>query len=484
MINCNPETVSTDYDTSDRLYFEPLTIADVLPIIWREKPLGVIVQFGGQTPLKLALSLKKAGVPILGTTPEDIDRAEDRKLFNHVISKLGLLQPVGGTASNIEDAAEVAEKISYPVLVRPSYVLGGRAMEIVYDRSDLEFYVKYAVQASPEHPILIDKFLAGAIEVDVDAISDGSDVYIAGIMEHIEEAGIHSGDSSCVLPPHTLPEDVIREIERETKILALELNVVGLMNIQFAVYPKTMEIFVLEVNPRASRTVPFVSKATGVSLARIATKVLLGHKLSKLLSGDCHAPPELAMTRHYAVKTPVFPFNKFPGVDTLLGPEMKSTGEVMGIAESVGEAFAKAQEAAGNRLPQSGTVFISVKDSDKSEASEIAADLVKAGFTIMATRGTMLFLHENGVPAIGINKILEGYPNIANAISEGRVALVINTASSRPSVGDSFQIRRTALERGVPYFTTMEGAKAAAESIKFSAKNGHHVNVKAMQDYF
>lgn len=477
MVNCNPETVSTDYDTSDKLYFEPLTLKDVLPIIDREKPKGVIIQFGGQTPLKLSLPLKKAGVPILGTDPSDIDRAEDRKLFNEVIKKLNLRQPEGATATNIEEAIAVAERIGYPVLVRPSYVLGGRAMELVYDRQGIEFYMKYAVKASPEHPVLVDRFLASAIEVDVDAVCDGEDVFVAGVMEHIEEAGIHSGDSSCVLPPHTLSKEIISEIERQTKVLAYELKVVGLMNIQFAV--QNGEVYILEVNPRASRTVPFVSKAIGIPLAKIATKVLLGHKLKELLKDTHYSSP----ITHYSVKTPVFPFNKFPGVDTILGPEMKSTGEVMGIADTVGEAFAKAQEAAGNKLPTDGTVFISVKDDDKEKIVDIATSLVESGFKIVATRGTRLFLIEKGIPATGINKFREGHPNIVEAMEEGKIALVINTTAGKPSVGDSYIIRRTALERRIPYFTTIEGAKAATESVSKSGGRGDS-NIKSLQEYF
>jgi carbamoyl-phosphate synthase large subunit len=476
MINCNPETVSTDYDTSDKLYFEPLTFDDVMPILDRENPLGVIVQFGGQTPLKLALPLKKAGVPILGTDPVNIDRAENRKLFNEVVAKLKLKQPEAGLASDIAEAVAVAEKIGYPVLVRPSYVLGGRAMEIVYDASGLKFYMSYAVKASPEHPVLIDRFLKNAIEVDVDAVSDGTDVFVAGVMEHIEEAGIHSGDSSCVLPPHTLSETVVAEIKRQTIMLAKELGVVGLMNIQFAV--QNGEIYILEVNPRASRTVPFVSKAIGLSLARIATKVMLGHKLKDLNHRTIE--PSNYRTSHYSVKTPVFPFNKFPGVDTLLGPEMKSTGEVMGIGKTVGEAFAKAQEAAGNKLPQSGTVFISIKDEDKEKIIDIATSLVESGFKIIATRGTRLFLLDKGIPATGINKFREGSPHVVDAIANGKIALVINTTDSKPSIGDSFIIRRTALERNVPYFTTIEGAKAAAESVKLSLTD---ICVESLQRY-
>jgi carbamoyl-phosphate synthase large subunit len=505
MVNCNPETVSTDYDASDRLYFEPLTLNDVLPIIERERPVGVIVQFGGQTPLKLSLALKKAGVPILGTSPEDIDRAEDRKLFNAVVAKLGLKQPEAGTAACLEEAALVAERIGYPVLVRPSYVLGGRAMEIVYDRAGLEFYMRYAVKASPEHPILVDRFLKDAIEVDVDAVSDGHDVFVAGIMEHIEEAGIHSGDSSCVLPPHTLSKEIVDEIERQTVLLAKALNVIGLMNVQFAVTPSPLagegrgegEIYILEVNPRASRTVPFVSKAIGLPLARIATKVMLGDKLKDLVHASCFLPhasagighneagsrkQEAGIIKHFSVKTPVFPFNKFPGVDSILGPEMRSTGEVMGIAETVGEAFAKAQEAAGNTLPRDGTIFISVKDEDKPAIVDIATNLVENGFKLVATRGTRLFLLENGIPVTGINKFMEGHPHIVEAMEEGRIALVINTTSSKPSIGDSFIIRRTAIEHGIPYFTTIEGAKAFSESVEH-IKKAQDVKVKHLQEW-
>ncbi|PIR17889.1 MAG: carbamoyl phosphate synthase large subunit [Deltaproteobacteria bacterium CG11_big_fil_rev_8_21_14_0_20_49_13] len=497
MVNCNPETVSTDYDTSDKLYFEPLTLNDVLPIIERERPKGVIIQFGGQTPLKLSLPLKKAGVPILGTDPEDIDRAEDRKLFNEVVRKLNLKQPEAGTATNIDEALEIAERIGYPVLVRPSYVLGGRAMELVFDRQGIEFYMKYAVKVSPEHPVLVDRFLNNAIEVDVDAVSDGAEVFVAGIMEHIEEAGIHSGDSSCVLPPHTLSKAIISEIERETVLLARALNVVGLMNIQFAIYNK--EVYILEVNPRASRTVPFVSKAIGIPLARIATKVMMGHRLKDLLpvisnrssvvgnvdhraSSTAVTDYRSPITDHYSVKTPVFPFNKFPGVDSILGPEMKSTGEVMGIADTVGEAFAKAQEAAGNKLPSTGTVFISIKDADKEPMAGIATLLVESGFKIVATRGTRLFLLEKGIPAVGINKFREGHPNIVEAMEDGKIALVINTTAGKPSVGDSYIIRRTAIERKIPYFTTIEGAGAFTASLGH-LKSTEEPNVRSLQEY-
>ncbi len=484
MVNCNPETVSTDYDTSDKLYFEPLTLDDVLEIVKRENPRGVIIQFGGQTPLKLALPLKKAGVPILGTDPSNIDLAEDRKLFNKLIEDLKLRQHEGATVTNIDEAIAVAEKIGYPVLVRPSYVLGGRAMEIVYDRSGLEFYMKYAVDASPEHPVLVDRFLKNATEVDVDAVSDGEDVWVAGIMEHIEEAGVHSGDSSCVLPPHSLKKEIVDEIRRQTVILAKALNVIGLMNVQYAV--QNNQVYILEVNPRASRTVPYVSKAIGVPLARVATKVMLGHKLKDLVpSCHCEEQSDAAIQRkprHYSVKSPVFPFNKFPGVDTILGPEMKSTGEVMGIGETFGEAFAKAQDASGNKLPLTGTVFISVRDQDKDAMVEIAASFVKSGLKILATRGTTMFLHDNGIPAVGINKVLEGPKNIVEAMKAGAVGLVINTTDSKPSIGDSFLIRRTALERKVPYFTTVEGARAAAEAIQLMLHR--EITVRAIQEYY
>ncbi len=401
MVNCNPETVSTDYDTSDRLYFEPLTFEDVMNIVEVEKPWGAIVQFGGQTPLKLAVSLKNAGVNILGTSPESIDRAENRKLFKDLIHKLNLKQPDNGTATSMEEAEKVAEKIGYPVVVRPSYVLGGRAMEIVYDRESIESYMSYAVQASPDHPVLIDKFLDSAVEVDVDAISDGHQVVVGGIMEHIEEAGIHSGDSACSLSTRTIPENVLDEIRRQTRLLALELNVIGLINIQFAI--KKEVVYILEVNPRASRTIPFVSKTIGVPLAKLAAKVMAGKTLSEL------GFTKEVKIKHIAVKESVFPFIKFPNVDTILGPEMKSTGEVMGIDKTFGLAFAKSQAASGTILPLTGTVFISIKDEDKLSAVEIARQLSQLGFKIMATKGTVSAIRKAGMEVKSVLKIISVY---------------------------------------------------------------------------
>ncbi len=473
MVNCNPETVSTDYDTSDRLYFEPLTLEDVLHIIHREKPVGVIVQFGGQTPLKLAVPLEKEGVRILGTTPDSIDRAEDRKRFKELLDKLGLLQAESGTAVSCDEAVEAANRIGYPVMVRPSYVLGGRAMEIVYDEESVRSYMTRAVKASPERPVLVDKYLEDAIEVDVDAISDGKMVVVAGIMEHIEEAGVHSGDSACSLPPFSLSKSIIEEIDRQARALALELGVVGLMNIQFAV--KEGRLYVLEVNPRASRTVPFVSKAIGVPLAKLAARVMAGKTL-----------PELGFTKavsikHIAVKEAVFPFAKFPGVDTLLGPEMKSTGEVMGIDMDFGMSFAKSQMAAGNPMPVSGRVFLSVKDKDKTGLLEVAQGLEKMGFSLVATRGTADYLRKRGITVDTVNKVTEGRPHIVDQITDMQVDFVINTVHGAQSQKDSYSIRRTTLMKGVPYFTTISAAKAAVKGIAAIKKN--LLQVKSIQEY-
>ncbi|MCL2761395.1 MAG: carbamoyl-phosphate synthase large subunit [Desulfuromonadales bacterium] len=473
MVNCNPETVSTDYDTSDRLYFEPLTYEDVLSIVDIEKPTGVIVQFGGQTPLKLAVSLEKAGVPIIGTSPDSIDRAEDRERFQEMLHKLKLKQPENGTARSFQEAEAVAERIGYPVVVRPSYVLGGRAMEIVYDVDNLRRYMQTAVKASPEHPILIDKFLDQAIEIDVDALCDGTDVVIGGIMEHIEEAGIHSGDSACSLPPHTLSGEVLDEIRRQTKLMAIELNVKGLMNVQYAL--KGDEVFILEVNPRASRTSPFVSKATGRPLAKIAAKIMAGKSLKEQGISD-----EVKIN-HFAVKESVFPFVKFPGVDTILGPEMKSTGEVMGIDDSFPKAYAKAQLGAGCKLPTKGTVFISVKDDDKKHLVYIAQKLYSNDFKIVATRGTASFLREKGIEVKTINKVAEGRPHIVDAIKNGEIAMVINTTHGPQAVADSFSIRRETLIHGITYFTTIAGARAAADGI--SALRNEEFDVKPLQEY-
>jgi len=473
MVNCNPETVSTDYDTSDRLYFEPLTLEDVLEIVAKEKPVGVIVQFGGQTPLKLAVALEKAGVPIIGTSPDAIDRAEDRERFQEMLNKLGLLQPENGTARSFEEAEKVVERIGYPVVVRPSYVLGGRAMEIVYDQENLERYMKTAVLVSPEHPILIDSFLDEAIEIDVDALCDGTDVVIGGIMEHIEEAGIHSGDSACSLPPYSISQEIVAEIRRQTVLMALELNVIGLMNVQFAV--KGTVVYILEVNPRASRTAPFVSKATGRPLAKIAARIMAGKSLNELgIVSDI-------IPNHISVKEAVFPFVKFPGVDTLLGPEMKSTGEVMGIGATFAEAFAKSQLGANVKLPLSGNVFISVRDADKKHVVSAAEKLYKSGFGILATGGTAQFLEEKGIPVRRVNKVLEGRPHIVDAIKNGEVQLVLNTTHGAQAVADSFSIRREALMHGLAYYTTVAGAKAVADSIL--SLQTQELSVKPIQDY-
>ena len=474
MVNCNPETVSTDYDTSDRLYFEPLTFEDVLAIVETEKPVGVIVQYGGQTPLKLAVALEKAGVPIIGTSPDAIDRAEDRERFQALLNKLNLRQPANGIARAYDEAEKIAERIGYPVVVRPSYVLGGRAMEIVYTVERLRDYMKYAVDASPEHPVLIDKFLVDAIEVDVDALADGTNVVIGGIMQHIEEAGIHSGDSGCSLPPYSLPADIVDEIRRQTIELAIELQVIGLMNIQYAV--KDGDIYLIEVNPRASRTVPFVSKATNRPLAQIAAKVMAGKTLPELgVSGDI-------VPEHIAIKEAVFPFVKFPGVDTLLGPEMKSTGEVMGIDFEFGKAFAKAQLGANVKLPKEGKIFVSVKDSDKAHIIESVKKLVEAGFTIVATGGTSSYLAEQGIKVDRINKVKEGRPHCVDAIKSREICMVFNTTLGAQSVTDSYSIRRSALMNEVAYYTTVAGIKAVTDGILAMLRES--LDVKPLQEYY
>ena len=474
MVNCNPETVSTDYDTSDRLYFEPLTFEDVMSVVEKEKPEGLIVQFGGQTPLKLAVALEKAGVKIIGTSPDSIDRAEDRKRFNRMVKKLKLRQPYSGTATSYVQTVKIANKLGYPVLIRPSFVLGGRAMEIVYDEQSLRACVKNAIEASGKHPILIDKFLDDATELDVDAISDGKLVVIGGVMEHIEEAGVHSGDSACSLPPISVSKKVLNEIKRQTKLLALELKVKGLINIQFAV--KDGLVYILEVNPRASRTIPFVSKTIGVPLAKLAAKVMAGATLD-----------ELGFTKevsrdHFAVKEAVFPFLKFPGIDTLLGPEMLSTGEVMGISDDFGMAFAKAQMAAGNSLPMSGNVFFSVKDADKTKCIQVAKQLHDLGFNIVATKGTCIELIKHNIPSKFVLKVAEGRPNIVDSIINGEVDLIINTTVGKRSITDSFSIRRTALDRGVPYVTTIRGAAAVTKAIV--AMKERKIDVKPIQLYY
>ena len=465
MVNCNPETVSTDYDTSDRLYFEPLTLEDVLAIVEREKPSGVIVQFGGQTPLNLALELKRNGVPIVGTAPESIDLAEDRRRFGRLLEELRIPQPRNGTALVPEEAARVAGEIGLPVLVRPSYVLGGRAMVIAYDVNTVQEYVAQAAMMGPARPVLIDQFLEEATEVDVDALADGSDVVIGGIMEHIEEAGVHSGDSSCVLPPFSLSPKVLETIRDYTKRLALALKVIGLMNVQYAIQRDT--VYVLEVNPRASRTVPYVSKATGVPLAKIAARLMVGRRLAdmKLPVRHHNGVTEVVVRDFYAVKSPVFPFNKFRGVDTILGPEMRSTGEVMGISTDYGQAFAKAQLAAGQKLPSNGTVFISVNDRDKRSIGPLGKELVSLGFKLVATRGTSAALRAAGVPCEEVFKVNEGRPNIVDLIKTGKISLVINTPLGRESFYDEKSIRRAAIRYNIPCITTLSAAHAAVRGI-------------------
>jgi carbamoyl-phosphate synthase large subunit len=473
MVNCNPETVSTDYDTADRLYFEPLTIEDVLNIIHTEKPEGVIVQFGGQTPLKLAVPLEREKVKILGTSPDSIDRAEDRKRFKELLHKLGLKQAESDTAMSEGEAVDAAERIGYPVMIRPSYVLGGRAMEIVYDENSLKDYMKRAVKASPKHPVLVDKYLEDAIEVDVDAMSDGRDIIIGGVMEHIEVAGIHSGDSACSLPPHSLNEGIVDEIKRQTKALAKELNVIGLMNVQFAV--KNGDIYILEVNPRASRTIPFVSKATGIPLAKIAAKLMAGKTLKEL------GITQERETKHISVKEAVFPFDRFPGVDSILGPEMKSTGEVMGIDEDFGRAFGKSQISCGNKIPLSGKIFISLKDKDKPASVSIVKKLLELGLSVIATRGTAQYLKEHGIDVEVINKVAEGRPHIVDLIKNKEIHFVINTVSGTQAQKDSFSIRQSALQYKVPFTTTISGASAAVEAIEILKKK--KVNIKSIQEY-
>jgi carbamoyl-phosphate synthase large subunit len=480
MINCNPETVSTDYDTSDRLYFEPLTLEDVLAVIEREKPQGVIVQFGGQTPLNLALELKRNGVPIIGTAPESIDLAEDRRRFGRLLEELGIPQPRNGTALVPEEASRVAAEIGLPVLVRPSYVLGGRAMVIAYDLNTVQDYVAQAALMGPARPVLIDQFLEEATEVDVDALADGTDVVIGGIMEHIEEAGIHSGDSSCVMPPVSLTPSVLDRIRDYTKRLAKALQVVGLMNVQYAI--QRDHVYVLEVNPRASRTVPYVSKATGVPLAKVAVRLMTGRKLADLNLPimKSNGVAELVVRDYFSVKSPVFPFNKFRGVDTILGPEMRSTGEVMGIAKSFGQAFAKAQLAAGQRLPRAGTIFISVNDRDKRQVAPLAKELSALGFRLIATRGTMTALEGAGIAAETVYKVNEGRPNIVDLVKTSKVDLIINTPLGRESFYDEKSIRRAAVRHNIPCITTLSAANAAARGIRALIEQS--VEVSALQD--
>ena len=476
MVNSNPETVSTDYDTSDKLYFEPLTLEDVLNIVESEKPFGIIVQFGGQTPLNLAVPLERAGAPILGTTPDAIDRAEDRDRFVELLKLVGLRQPDNGTATSVEGAVAIADSIGYPVIVRPSYVLGGRAMEIVYDQEALTHYMFNAVKASGEHPVLIDRFLEDAIEVDVDAVADGERCVVAGIMEHIEQAGVHSGDSACVLPPHTLSPEMLDEIRAATKALALELGVKGLMNIQFAV--KDDLLYILEVNPRASRTAPFVSKATGIPWAKVATKVMMGLSLAD------QGLTEQVVPKHISVKEAVFPFVRFPKVDPVLGPEMRSTGEVMGIDYKLGMAYAKSQLGAGQNLPKDGSVFISVKDADKPLAAPLAAKFRQLGFKILASRGTHDYLEGQGIECQLVHKVSElSRPNVVDRLVNGEIDLVINTSEGKDPFKDAYHIRRSALERGISYVTTMAGAKATVEGVEALIKNDGF-SVTPLQEYY
>lgn len=467
MVNCNPETVSTDYDTSDRLYFEPVTLEDVLEIVDKEKPVGVIVQYGGQTPLKLALDLEANGVPIVGTSPDMIDAAEDRERFQKLLQDLGLRQPPNRTARTEADALQLAQEIGYPLVVRPSYVLGGRAMEIVHEQRDLERYMREAVKVSHDSPVLLDRFLNDAIEVDVDCLSDGERTFIGGVMEHIEQAGVHSGDSACSLPPYSLSKETIEELKRQTALMAKGLNVVGLMNVQFAIQQsevdgKTVDtVFVLEVNPRASRTVPFVSKATGLQLAKIAARCMVGQSLDSQGIKNEVVPP------YYSVKEAVFPFVKFPGVDTILGPEMKSTGEVMGVGKTFGEAFVKSQMGAGVKLPKSGKVFLSVKNSDKPRAVQVARDLVGLGFSIVATKGTAAAISAAGIPVATVNKVVEGRPHVVDMVKNNEIALVVNTVEEkRNAIADSGAIRTSALAARVTTFTTIAGAEAAVEGMR------------------
>jgi carbamoyl-phosphate synthase large subunit len=468
MVNCNPETVSTDYDTSDRLYFEPVTLEDVLEIVDKEKPVGVIVQYGGQTPLKLALDLEANGVPIIGTTPDSIDIAEDRERFQQLLHTLGLKQPPNRIARTEDQALALAHEIGYPLVVRPSYVLGGRAMEIVHGDKDLERYMREAVKVSEKSPVLLDRFLDDAIEVDVDCISDGASVMIGGIMEHVEAAGIHSGDSACSLPPYTLPAALQDELRRQTALMARALKVVGLMNVQFAIQGEGDKavVYVLEVNPRASRTVPFVSKATGQPLAKIAARCMAGQKLADQ-KGAGGKPPHEVIPPYFSIKEAVFPFNKFPGVDPILGPEMRSTGEVMGASRTFGEAMLKSQLGAGSRLPAKGTVVITVKDSDKARAVNVARDLVKLGFSVVATKGTAAAIAAAGVPVKTVNKVKDGRPHIADMVKGGDIQLVFTTVDeTRTAIADSRYIRTAALANRVTYYTTMAGCEAATEALK------------------
>ena len=477
MVNCNPETVSTDYDTSDRLYFEPLTAEDVLEILRVEQSngelVGVIVQFGGQTPLKLAQALEDAGIPILGTSPDAIDLAEDRERFARMVNKLKLKQPDNGIAKSRDEAAAAARRIGYPVLLRPSYVLGGRAMEIVDSEAQLDDYIATAVNVSGDSPVLVDQYLRDAVECDVDVISDGTDVRIAGVMQHIEEAGVHSGDSACTLPPYSLDPEIIAEMERQAEALAIALNVKGLMNVQFAV--KDGEVYLIEVNPRASRTVPFVAKAIGRPIAKIAALVMAGEPLSGF-------EPFKLDTAHMSVKEAVFPFSRFPGADPILSPEMRSTGEVMGIDSSFAEAFLKSQMGAGMSLPATGTLFVSMKQSDKAVIVPAVKQLVEAGWSIIATGGTQTYLAEQGLPVERVNKVAEGQPHIVDAIIDGKVDLIFNSTEGWQSLMDSKSIRASALEAKLPYYTTATASVAAAQAI--ATVDASKLEVRSLQDYY
>ncbi|MHB8448097.1 MAG: carbamoyl-phosphate synthase large subunit, partial [Rudaea sp.] len=471
MVNCNPETVSTDYDTSDRLYFEPLTLEDVLEIIAVEKPKGVIVQYGGQTPLKLARALEANGAPVIGTSPDSIDLAEDRERFQQMVVKLGLTQPPNRTARNPDQALALARAIGYPLVVRPSYVLGGRAMEVVHSDADLKRYITDAVRVSNDSPVLLDRFLDNAVEVDVDIVADmQGNVLIGGIMEHIEEAGVHSGDSSCSLPPYSLSPKVQNALRDQVAQMARELNVVGLMNTQFAIQgePGSETIFILEVNPRASRTVPFVSKATGVALAKIAARCMVGRTLV-----DQHATKEV-VPNYYSVKEAIFPFLKFQNVDPILGPEMRSTGEVMGVGRNFGAAFARAHEGANIEAPKLGKVFVSVRDPDKTRLLPVARDLIKRGFSLVATSGTCAYLVDKGLACERINKVLEGRPHIVDMIKNGEVVFIVNTTEGKQAIADSFSIRREALQQRITYSTTIAGARALLHSLDFRGSGEVH----------